>query len=59
MSDNMSNKLTTITAGLVSFAFAAAFLGMIQMAAVSAGHIAHAQITPAYGSPMLDADDTL
>lgn len=55
----MSNKLTTITAGLVSFAFAAAFLGIIQMAAVSAGHIAYAQITPAYGSPMLDQDETL
>ncbi len=55
----MSNKLTLITASLVSMTFAVAFLGMVQMVAASAGHIASAQITPAYGSPMLDIDDTL
>ncbi len=55
----MSNKLTLMTASLVSMTFAAAFLGMVQMVAASAGHIASAQITPAYGSPMLDQDETL
>ncbi len=55
----MSNKLTLMTASLVSMTFAVAFLGMVQMVAASAGHIASAQITPAYGSPMLDIDDTL
>ncbi|HEV2604454.1 MAG TPA: hypothetical protein VGU24_12405 [Microvirga sp.] len=54
----MSNKLTLMTASLVSMTFAVAFLGMVQMVAASAGHIASAQITPAYGSPMLDIDDT-
>lgn len=55
----MSRMLNVMAAGLVSLTFAAAFLGLVERVAVSASHVAQAQVVPAYGSPMLDQDELL
>jgi hypothetical protein len=55
----MSNRMTVVASSLVSIAFAAAFVALLQIVAASAGTLSGISVAPAYGTPMLTTEDEL